>query len=100
MALFPRSSADAVRAAVDMQRELVVYNGHRAPVVINEVFAADPMYDLKMKRCTRRYFEQGVRLYLKGKTQEALRYFKAVLRARPANRAAQYYVTACRKRAG
>jgi hypothetical protein len=58
------------------------------------------MYDLKMKRCTRRYFEQGVRLYLKGKTQEALRYFKAVLRARPADRAAQYYVTACRKRAG
>jgi adenylate cyclase len=29
MALFPGTPADAVRAAVEMQRELVTYNGHR-----------------------------------------------------------------------
>ncbi len=180
MALFPRGEADAVRAAVGLQRTLVTYNGHRAksgyaPIAIGvgvhagrmmlgiigesermegtviadavnlasrlegmtkeygariivserivaalggeapdhrylghakvkgksgdvpiyEVFAADPPADLRMKRRTKRYFESGVRLFLKGRTDEASRYFRAVLKAHPGDRAASRLAEKC-----
>jgi adenylate cyclase len=180
MALFPGGEADAVRAAVDLQRTLVTYNGHRAksgyaPVAVGvgvhagrmmlgiigesermegtviadavnlasrlegmtkpygariivseriiaamggeapdhrylghakvkgksdgvpiyEIFAADPPADLRMKRRTKRYFETGVRLFLKGRGDDAARYFRAVLKAHPGDRAARQLAGEC-----
>ncbi len=180
MALFPGGAADAARAAVGMQREMVTYNVHRkrsgyVPVAIgvgvhagsmilgvigedrrmegtviadavnlasrlegltkvygaqvivseriiaasagditdyrylghaevkgksggvpvHEVFAAEPAEDVRLKRHTRKFFETGVRLLLRGQDAEALRYFKAVLRAHPGDRAAGYLASRC-----
>jgi class 3 adenylate cyclase len=180
MALFPGETADAVRAAVEMQRELYTYNRHRQrfnykPIAIGigvhsekvilgivgeqermegtvignavnlasrlegltkefgariivsermvatmgadapahrylghaavkgkrekvpayEVFGADPPEDVRLKRHTRGYFEQGVRLYLQGDHLMAGRYFRAVAKAHPSDRAAAYYVDRC-----
>ncbi|OHD74350.1 MAG: hypothetical protein A2177_00890 [Spirochaetes bacterium RBG_13_68_11] len=81
------------------------YLGHAAvkgkgDVPIHEVFGADPPEDVRLKRHTRGYFEQGVRLYHGGERVKpdrpmAGRYFRAVLKAHPADRAANYYAEAC-----
>ncbi len=183
MALFPGDPSDAVRAAVEMQREIPTYNRHRqrmnyAPIAIgigvhagpvilgivgeeerregtviadavnlasrlegltktygvriivsermiatmgenapdhrylghaevkgkgavpvHEIFGADPPEDARLKRHTKSYFERGVRLFLQGDHAEALRYFRAVVKAHPADPAAAYYVAACRDEA-
>jgi adenylate cyclase len=179
MALFPGDPSDAVRAAVQMQREIPTYNRHRqrmsyqpisigigvhaGPVIlgivgeqerregtviadavnlasrlegltktygvriivsermvatmgenapdhrylghaevkgkgavpVHEVFGADPPEDVRLKRHTKPYFERGVRLFLQNEHTEARRYFRAVLKAHPADPAAAYYVAAC-----
>jgi class 3 adenylate cyclase/HAMP domain-containing protein len=180
MALFPGKAADAVRAAVEMQRELETYNRHRrrsgyqpitvgiglhagrvilgilgerermegtvisdavnlasrledltklygatiivseriiaamndevtdhrylghatvkgksGGVPIHEVFAADPDRDARLKRHTKDHFQRGVRRYLNRDLEGALRFFNAVLKVHPADKAAEYYVTVC-----
>jgi hypothetical protein len=50
---------------------------------------------VRLKRHTRKFFETGVRLLLRGQEAEALRYFTAVLRAHPGDRAAGYLASRC-----
>jgi class 3 adenylate cyclase len=66
--------------------------GKRESVPVYEVFGADPPEDVRLKRHTKGFFEQGVRLYRKGDRLMAGRYFRSVLKAHPADRAAAYYV--------
>ena len=69
--------------------------GKEQAVPVYEIFAADPPGDLRMKRRTKKYFEKGVRLFLKGEPAEALRYFGAVAKAHPGDRAAEYLASLC-----
>jgi class 3 adenylate cyclase len=178
MALFPGDPSDAVRAAVQMQREIPTYNRHRqrmnyqpisigigvhaGPVIlgivgeqerregtviadavnlasrlegltktygvriivsermvatmgenapdhrylghaevkgkgavpVHEVFGADPPEDVRLKRHTA-YFERAS-LFLRDDYRSAA-YFRAVLKAHPADPAAAYYVGECRR---
>jgi adenylate cyclase len=77
--------------------------GKDSTVPIHEVFGADPEDDVRRKRHTKSFFERGVGLYRQGTRDgredlfpEADRYFRTVLKAHPADRAAEYYVTAYR----
>lgn len=77
--------------------------GKRAEVPVHEVFAADPEEDVRRKRHTKGFFETGVGLYRQSERRhqadfriEAQRYFRAVTKAHPADRAAEYYVAVCR----
>lgn len=76
--------------------------GKSADVPVHEVFAADPEGDVRLKRHTRGYFETGVGMYRQSVRRrrahfavEALRYFRAVAKAHPSDRAAAYYLEAC-----
>jgi class 3 adenylate cyclase len=76
--------------------------GKRAEVPVHEVFAADPEEDVRRKRHTRGFFETGVGLFRQSERRhhagfrvEALRYFRAVTKAHPEDRAAAYYLAAC-----
>lgn len=76
--------------------------GKRAAVPVYEVFGADPPEDVMLKRRTRGFFEQGVRLFHGGALIRrdrvmAGRYFRTVLKAHPADRAAAYYAALCPK---
>jgi hypothetical protein len=67
--------------------------GRKVPVY--EAFGADLPEDVRLKRHTKIYFEQGVRLVKDDRFLDAGRYFRAVLKAHPADRAAEYYVQEC-----
>jgi two-component system sensor histidine kinase ChiS len=76
--------------------------GKRETVSVHEIFGADPPEDVRLKRHTKRFFETGVGLYRKGvrlhraeSFPEAGRYFRAVVKAHPADRAAAWYVDRC-----
>ena len=76
--------------------------GKAKDVPVYEVFGADPPEAVKLKRHTRGFFEQGVRLFLGGERVArdlvmAGRYFRAVLKVHTADTAAAYYVGRCRK---
>jgi two-component system sensor histidine kinase ChiS len=75
-------------------------------VPIHEIFGADPPGDVRLKRHTRVFFEAGVGMYRQGAkfqrkdlASEALRYFRAVLKAvseaHAEDRPAAYYVKEC-----
>jgi class 3 adenylate cyclase len=77
--------------------------GKRVEVPVHEVFAADPDEDVRRKRHTKGFFETGVGLFRQAERRhqegfrvEALRYFRTVAKAHPADPAADYYVKACR----
>jgi len=76
--------------------------GKRDTVPVHEIFSADPVEDARLKRHTKNYFETGVGLFRQGTRHrsnslftEAGRYFRAVLKAHPADRAAEHYVKQC-----
>ena len=69
---------------------------------VHEIFSADPDEDVRLKGHTKNYFETGVGLFRQARKHgakdlavEASRYFRAVLKAHPADRAADYYVKRC-----
>jgi two-component system sensor histidine kinase ChiS len=73
--------------------------GKRDTVPVHEIFSADPAEDVRWKLHTKNYFESGVGLFRQGTRHkannllsEAGRYFRAVLKVHPADRAAEYYV--------
>jgi two-component system sensor histidine kinase ChiS len=69
--------------------------GKSGGVPVYEIFAADAPRDAQLKRHTRKYFEAGVRLLRRGRGAEALRYFRAVLKAHPGDRAAAQLASQC-----
>jgi two-component system sensor histidine kinase ChiS len=73
--------------------------GMTGRVPVHEIFGADPPEDVRLKRHTRAFFEKGVRLFKEDEVAAAGRYFRAVLKAHPADRAAAYYVETCARAA-
>jgi adenylate cyclase len=69
--------------------------GVNVPVPVHEVFGADPSKDIQLKRHTKDYFEMGVLRFREANITEAARYFRAVLKVHPADRAAAYYIKRC-----
>ena len=69
-------------------------------VPVYEIFATDEAHEAALKRHTRKYFEAGIRLFRRGRTGEALRYFRAVLKLHPGDRAASFLASQCEARAG
>jgi class 3 adenylate cyclase len=69
--------------------------GKSGGVPVYEIFAVDAPRDAALKRHTRKYFEAAVRLFRRGRKEGALRYFRAVLKAHPGDKAAGFLASQC-----